>query len=231
MSEFSSVLELAREVASEANRIKRGRDAELNAERVMNRVGEITGALQKLEQAVAAARRLAAASGVAAIDVTGLDNGRANLERLARQSSHLPSDVAFTGARKNIGDVTSRVTRAFGEAWAEWARQAAAGVPIIKISQLDPVDQAAARTRWDALVKVSRAPSPKTDDINSFKSDLEYLHEVLDSLPDLPGQVRELYDRLARRPSLTLADITDAEIAELREKGLDAHIEVRRRGA
>ena len=53
MSEFSSVLELAREVASEANRIKSGRKAEETAERVLNRVGETKVALQivwKLKQ-------------------------------------------------------------------------------------------------------------------------------------------------------------------------------------
>jgi hypothetical protein len=106
-----------------------------------------------------------------------------------------------------------------------------AEVPAIKISQLAPADQAAAKTRWEALVKVSRLPSPKTDDINAFKSDLDYLHEVLDPLPELPEQVQGLYDRLARLPALTLADITDEQIAQLRDKGLDAQIEVRRRGA
>jgi hypothetical protein len=231
MSEFSSVLELAREMASEANRIKSGQKAEETAERVLNRVGETKVALQRLEQAVAAARRLAEASGMTAIDLTGLDDGRANLERLAQQSSHLPSDPAFNGARKKIGDVTRRVTGDFEEAWAEWARQAVAGVPSIKISQLDPMDQVAARTRWDDLVRVSRVPSPKTDDINSFKSDLDYLHVILDPLPNLPGQVREVYDRLGRRPYLTLAEITDEQIASLREAGVAAQIELRRRGA
>ena len=38
MSEFSSVLELAQAVAGEANRIKSGKAAELNADRVLSRV-------------------------------------------------------------------------------------------------------------------------------------------------------------------------------------------------
>ena len=40
MSEFSSVLELAQAVAGEANRIKSGKAAELNADRVLSRVNE-----------------------------------------------------------------------------------------------------------------------------------------------------------------------------------------------
>jgi hypothetical protein len=231
MSEFSSVLELAREMADQASRIKSGQKAEETARRVQNRVIETEADLQKLGQAVTAARRLAAVSGVAATGLTELDDGCGNLERLARQSSHLPSDLAFNGARKKIGEVTRRVVRDFGEAWTQWAAQAVAEVPSIKLSQLEPADQAAARERWEALVKLSKVVSPATGDINMFKSDLDYLHEVLEPLPPLSDQVRKLYDRLARQPYLSLAEIADERIAQLRENGLDAQIEVRRRGA
>jgi hypothetical protein len=116
-------------------------------------------------------------------------------------------------------------------AWAEWVRPAVNGVPAIKISQLDLADQKAARARWEALIKVSKLSSPKTDDINAFKSDLDYLHEMLDPLSALTDQVQGLYDRLARSPALTLAEITDEQIAQLRDNSLDSQIEVRRRGA
>jgi len=43
MSAFSSVLELAQAVAGEANRIKSGKAAELNADRVLRRVTETKG--------------------------------------------------------------------------------------------------------------------------------------------------------------------------------------------
>jgi hypothetical protein len=231
MSEFPSVLELAREMASESSRIKSGRDAELNAERVLNRVNETQAALQKLEQAVTSARSIEAASGEVAVDLALLDDGRAGFERLSQQSSHLPSDQAFNAAKKKIGEVTGRVTRDFEDAWAEWVAREKSAVPSIKISQLDPDDQAEARGRWDSLVTTARVTSPKIADIVSFKSDLSYLHEVLDDLPELPGPVRELYERFGRRPSLTLADVTDEQIASLREAGVAAQIEMRRRGA
>lgn len=232
MSEFPSVLELAREMASESRRIKSGRDAELNAERVLNRVAETQAALQKLEQAVTAARSMEAANSEAVVDLAGLDDGRASFKRLAQQSSYLPSDQAFNAAKKKIGDVTRRVTHYFEDAWAEWVTREKSAVPSIKISQLDPADQAAAQGRWDSLVRTAKLASPQIADIVSFKSDLGYLHEVLDDLPDLPGPVRDLYERLGQRPSLTLADITDEQIASLREAGgVTAQIEIRRRGA
>lgn len=231
MSDFPSVLALAREMASESSRIKSGREAELNAERVLNRVTETQAALQKLEQAVTAARSMEAASGKTVIDLAGLDDGRPGFERLAQQSSNLPSDQAFNGAKRKIGEVTARVTRGFEDAWAEWVARERSAVPSIKISQLGPVDQATARSRWDSLVSTAKVASPKISDIVSFKSDLSYLHEVLDDLPELPGPVRELYERLGRRPSLTLADITDEQIANLRVAGVAAQIEMRRQGA
>ena len=63
MSEFASVLDLARATANEANLIKSGRQAEDTAERVLNRTNETKAELRKLQQAVTAARRLAMASG------------------------------------------------------------------------------------------------------------------------------------------------------------------------
>lgn len=230
MSEFPSVLELARAMVTESSRIKNGRDAELNAERVLNRVAETQAALLKFEQTVTAARSLEAASGEAIVDLAGLDDGRPGFERLAQQSSHLPSDQAFNVAKKKIGEVTGRVTRDFENAWAEWVARERLRVPSIKISQLDPVDQATARGRWDSLVSTAKIASPKIADIVSFKSDLGYLHGVLDGLPELPGTVRELYERLGRRPYLTLAEITDEQFASLREVGVAAQIELRRRG-
>jgi hypothetical protein len=231
VSEFSSVLELARETASEASRIKSNQQADENAERVLNRVSETRAALQKLEHAVGAARRLTAASGTAAVSLDGLDDGRSDLDRLAAQRNHLPSNTAFNMARQRITDVTKRVSGDFERAWGGWVRPAVAAVPVIKISQLTSADQATARDRWEALVKASRLPSPQADDIYAFKSDLDYLHELLDPLPELPEQVQGLYDRLAQLPALTLAEITDEQISQLRDKGLDVQIEVRRRGA
>jgi hypothetical protein len=231
MSEFPSVLELAREMANESSRIKSGRDAKLNAERVLNRVNETQAALQKLEQAVTSARSIEAASGEAVVDLAMLDDGRAAFERLARQSSHLPSDQAFNAAKKKIGEVAGRVTRDFEDAWAEWVAREKSAVPSIKISQLDPDDKAEARRRWDSLVNTAKLARPTISDIVSFKSDLSYLHDVLDDLPELPGPLQELYERFGRRPYLTLADITNEQIASLRKAGVAAQIELRRRGA
>jgi hypothetical protein len=231
MSEFSSVLELAREVTNEANRIKGGKTAELNAERVLNRVGEANMPLKKLDQVVTAARRLAVTSGEAPIDLIGLDDGRADFERLAQRLNYLPSNQAFEGAKNKIRDVTERVTIGLATAWTQWTDREVAKVPSLRISLLEQEDQRVPRERWGRLVKTARVTPPTRDQINSFKSDLDYLHELLDPLPDPPGAVLEILDRLGQHRGLTLAEVTDEEIAVLRGAGVAAQIEVRRRGA
>ena len=231
MSDFSSVFELAQAVAGEANRIKSGKAAELNAERVLNRVGETQPALQKLEQVIAAARRLVETSGEAFVDLTALDDGRADFERLAQRLSYLPSNQAFDGAKNRIGGVTKRLTADLADAWTQWTGQEIAMVPSIRISLLDQADQKAARDRWASLVKTAKVATPTRDQINSFKSELDSLHEDLDRLPDPPGAVLGILERIGQRPALTLADLTNEQIAALREAGVADQIEVRRRGA
>jgi hypothetical protein len=231
MSEFSSVLLLARAVAGEANRIKSGKAAELNAERVLSRVIETQQALQELEQVIAATRRLAETSGEASVDLTGLDDGWADFERLAQRLNYLPTNQAFDGAKKRIGSVTKRVTADVADAWIQWTGREIARVPSLRISLLDQADQKAARDRWANLVKTAKVAPPTRDQINSFVSDLDNLHEDLDGLPDPPGDVLGILERISQRPALTLADLTDEQIAALREGGVADQLEVRRRGA
>jgi hypothetical protein len=231
MSEFSSVLELAHAVADEANRIKSGKAAELNADRVLSRVTETQLVLQKLEQVIAARRRLAETSGEASFDLTGLDYGRAAFERLAQGLSYLPSNQAFDGAKKRIGDVTKRVTADVAYVWTRWTGQEIARVPSLRISLLDQADQQAAHDRWANLLKTAKVASPSREQINSFAADLYNLREDLDGLADPPGEVLGILARIDQRPALTLADLTDEQIAALREGGVADQLEVRRRGA
>ena len=140
-------------------------------------------------------------------------------ERLAQGLSYLPSNQAFDGAKKRIGDVTKRVTADVADVWTLWTGQEIARVPRLRISLLDQADQQAARDRWANLVKTAKVASPSRDQINSFAADLDNLHEDLDGLPDPPGEVLGILARIDQRPALTLADLTDEQIAATPGRG------------
>jgi hypothetical protein len=231
MSEFSSVLELAQEVTREANRIKQGADAEQQAARVMQRVVTVEKALASLKTMVAAARRLHDASGEQFVSLERLDEGRGSFAGSVASAGGIPRNEVFTTAVNRIDGVTKRVTAELAAGWTQWTDREVAKIPSLRISLLEQEDQKASDERWASLVKTAKAATPTRDQINSFKLDLDYLHELLDPLPDPPGAVLQILDRLGQLRGLTLAELTDEEIAALREAGVADQIEVRRRGA
>lgn len=231
MSEFPSVLELAQEVTRQANRIKQDAEAEQQATRVLQRVDTVQKALAGLETAVAAALRLHAASGQQFVSLEKLDEGRESFATSVANAGGIPRNEVFTTAANRISGATKRVTTELAAGWAQWTAREVAGIPRMRISLLDQAEQQAPRERWDSLLKTAKVATPARDHINSFKSDLDYLHDVLDSLPDPPGAVLEILERLGQRRGMTLAELTDEEIAVLREAGVADQIEVRRRGA
>jgi hypothetical protein len=230
MSEFSSVLELALEVAAQANRIKQGEEAEQQAKRVVQRVGDVQKALAELETAVAASRRLHTVSGEQFVSLEKLDEGRSSFATSVTNAGGIPRNEVFTNAASRIGGVTARVAAELEVGWAQWTAREVAGVPRLRISLLEQEEQVVPRERWATLLKTAKVAIPGRDYINSFKSDLDYLHEVLDPLPDPPGAVLEILERLSQHRGLTLAELADEEIAVLREAGVADQIEVRRRG-
>lgn len=231
MSEFPSVLELAQEVTREANRIKQGADAELQAARVLQRVASVEKALSDLKTVVAAARRLHSASGEHFVRLDQLDDGRVSFAGSVANAGGLPRNEVFTTAVNRINGVTKRVSAELATGWSQWTGREVARVPRLRISLLEQVEQKAPRERWNNLVKTAKLSAPTRDQINSFKSDLDYLLELLGPLPDPPDAVLEILDRLGQRRGLTLAELTDEEIAILRGAGVADQIEVRRRGA
>jgi hypothetical protein len=231
MSEFASVLELARAVTKAANRISDDAEVQLRAAQVLKRVDEVTEALGQLDKAVTAARRLAVASGTDAVSLTGLDEGRQTFARNADKDLELPSNLAFTNAKSKINAVTQRVSAELAIAWTQWTDQEMAKVPKLRIPLLGQEDQRRANDRWADLVKTARVATPTVTDIIALKSALDYLHEELALLPDPPGEVLAILGRLGQRRGVTLAELTDGEIAVLRAAGVADQIEVRRRGA
>lgn len=221
-----SVLEKARAMTAEANRIQQGAEADHEAARISQRVEEIGELLLQLQQLINAARRLNAAHG--SVDVSGLDDGRAAFAR--RASSGLPSNQVFTAAKVKINGVISRLRTKLGAAWSQWTSERIAELPLARISLLSADERESARSRRDELARLARNVVPTSTDITMFTSAADLLSETLSQLPDPPQEILSLLERLGQRPPPTLDELTDEQIALLRRADVANQIEVRRRG-
>ena len=224
-----SVLEKARAMTAEANRIQQGAEAEHEAARVSQRVEEIRNLLLQLEQLTKAARRLNAVRGTGSVDISGLDDGRA---AFTRHASHgLPSNQVFTAARLKTNGVISRLRAHLGTAWSEWTSERIAELPLARISLLSADERQSARSRSDELARLARNDVPTSTDVTMFASAADLLSETLRQLPDPPPEILSLLGRLRERlRPLTLDEVTDEEIALLRQVGVANQIELRWRG-
>ena len=226
----SSVLERAQAMTAEVTRIKNNADSERDAQRVGNRIAEITLSLSRLSQVTAAARQFGEKSGQP-VDLSGLDDGREALVRSAERDL-LPKNPAFAAARNRIDSVAKRVGEDLSARWAQWTAATLGETRTARIPMLSPEDRKSAQERLKGLQDLSRKSVPTRADIVVFSSDIDLLRVLLDTVPDPQGEIAPLLKRLEQqRPPLTLADLTDEQLTLLRQPHMAGQIELRRRGA
>jgi hypothetical protein len=213
---------------SEVRRLEAGAQGEGQAKRVAQRVDEIQSALSILSGHARAARALRRLTAAADVSLAGLGAGRDDLAR--RAAGSIPSDSAFTAAKRKIEATSSGLAKEIQAAWKPWADEQLSALPDRRIAMLDPARQAQARVTLRSLRSLAAAASVTTPVINDFTSAYEGLAEELADAADVPEELLAVLDRLARN-SATLRDISDDEVALLRAHQMDADIELRRKSA
>lgn len=226
-----SVYEKAKLLEDHASRIADGEESQRHATRVSTRLMEFRSQLHQLRSQLAITRALQARGAGLDIDLSGLDDGRAGFERSLGPSSGLPSNQVFNTAKKKMQTVAARLGEANQAAWSAWTGQLLEALPVARISMLiDPGAEKQASTRHAELERVAKGKASQ-DSITTFAVTHAGLAEQLQDAQDPPQALAVLLDRLREQPGLTLRDITDEEIALIREYGMDAHISLKRKGS
>jgi len=219
-----SVLDRARALTAEANRLREGSVAEDNAKRVFTQADGLGSALEHLRRLLEAARALQAQG--AEVPVGEVDEGRERFAQLAADG--LPSVRAITAARQKVEGVLERVQATLAEAWQRWAGERLAELPIQRLAVLPAAAQRNQQTSYTELKRLGKIEVPHVREISSFVTTHAGLRESLSDLREPEPELEALLSRLGRKVSLDR--VSDAEIAMLREYGLADQIELHRRG-
>lgn len=229
MSGQLSVLEKAERLQAEARRLTEGEKGEEEARRISERISVLRADLATLQGRIRIVRSLMAQPTGPDINLSGLDTG---LAAFARQcEGGLPPNGAFIKASTAVQKVTERIAQDSREAWRQWTQARLADLEIVRQVMLSPEDQARAKSLNQQLVRASRTADFDAAAVTLFANAHAELTELLSTASAPPEGLQTLLGRLESGTTVLLSDITDAEIALLREVLLDADLEVRRRRA
>ncbi|OEU95746.1 hypothetical protein [Streptomyces oceani] len=224
-----SVYDKAMQLQNRARQIAAGAVGEKEAARVLGRSRELRAGLAELRTQVELSHALAALGAAHQPDLSGIDAARSAFERKALNG--LPSDAVFNTARKKVQEAASKLKAESGAAWAAWATEQVAALPLARIPILPRGEREAARTREKDLRQAVATKNLSKADLTLFTGTYALLAESLHDKSDPPGELLDLLDVLEKRPSPTLRDITDSDIALLRRFEMDIHITMQRSGA
>ncbi|MFD9532108.1 hypothetical protein [Streptomyces sp. NPDC060010] len=225
-----SAYEKSKLLEDHASRIADGEESQRQATRVSARLMELRSQLDQLRCQLAVTHALQAQGAGLDIDLSGVDDGRAGFERSLGPSG-LPSNQVFNTAKKKTQAVTDRLGEANQAAWSTWTGRLLEALPVARISMLlDPKAEKQASARHAELERVARGKASK-EAITTFAVTHASLAELLQDAQDPPQALAVLLDRLREQTGLTLRDVTDEEIALIREYGMDAHISLKRKGS
>ncbi|MEV8095182.1 hypothetical protein [Kitasatospora sp. NPDC085879] len=224
-----SVYDKAVQLQNRVRQIAEGEVGEKEADRVLGRVKELGVALADFRTQFGVSRELARLGAAELPDLTAVEAARTAFERKARVG--LPANPVFNTARRKIEESTDTLRSANSEAWSSWASGKLAELPLARIPMLPPDDRAVARARAKELQQAIASKSLSKSTIVLFTGTYELLAESLQGKSDPPEELLSLLTRLESRPSPTLRDITDSDIALLRRFEMDTYITLQRTAA
>ncbi|UXX94172.1 hypothetical protein N7U49_22565 [Streptomyces sp. AD2-2] len=224
-----SVYDKAVQLQNRARQIAVGSVGEKEATRVLSRTKELRAALAELRTQVELSQTLALLGAAHKADLSGIESARSAFERKAVNG--LPSDAVFNTARKKVQEFAGKFKSNNGEAWVIWATAQLADLPLARIPMLSSDERMAARNREKELRQAVASRNLSKTDVTLFTSTYTLLAESLRDKSDPPSELLDLLALLEKRPSPTLRDISDADIALLRQFEMDLHITLQRTGA
>ncbi|MCH6470687.1 hypothetical protein [Sinomonas terrae] len=212
MSVFEKATRLRAVAHTYAEGAKERRDRE-QAELALKEVEDALDALVKLTEAA----RSAAELGVTLPEMASLvGRGLTNLE--ARSAGGLlPTKQALQAAKGRLISNRAELETAFGAAWRAWATARVREVPIAKIALVaSRMSRQSIEDDLRSLHGMTRS-IPTAREVQAFGQKWKRVRDVLDAL-EAEDDMVELLTRLGASEGVLLADLSDSELALLRNR-------------
>ncbi|OKI26127.1 hypothetical protein [Streptomyces sp. CB03911] len=221
-----TTLEKARRVRTGVRAINEDQKDEVQRRHVAKRVQDISDELGKLENHLRTAVTFAERTGIE-LDVSYVSDGHGNLSKLA--AGGLPSNPAFVAAQRKLESSARKLAEELRTAWADWCQGQLGALPLDRRAGLLKAQRDGVEKKVKDL-KGLQAPKGNLDraTIVLFAEGLSGLQEILEEAEELAPAVAKLLDRI-ESGVLTLADVTDEEIALLQGCDLAADIRLIRK--
>lgn len=222
-----SIQEKAGRARAGVRAIRADQQDENERQRVERRVQETSAELGKLEGHLRTATLLADRAELR-FDVSYVKDGRSNLAR--RSEGGLPNDQSFTAARRKLEAASKRLAEEMQGAWAHWSQEQLDALPLGRKAML--TSQADKNDVEGRIRELRSAQNPKeglnSTVVTTFTHGLSALRDILDDAPEVPGELLQVLDKIDAG-IVTLADVTDEEIALLRQFNQDAYVRLTRK--
>ncbi|MBO3752588.1 hypothetical protein J5X84_41605 [Streptosporangiaceae bacterium NEAU-GS5] len=193
--------------------------------RITLRITAVKAALNKLDQALTAARTVAGLPDAPSINMA-VDDGYDEFRRKIDVSDF--NDAVFRMAVRRLEAAAMKLDTESDQSWKTWTVQCLGSLRRERVAVLPAPQRGSARGSWTRLERIASAP-PDRSSVIEFVTTYDNLRELLDDLPDLPSELLDLLDRLSQKTPLTIADLSEEDLRILRTSEVGSQIELRRR--
>lgn len=222
MTQSKSILIRAQALKAEARRLGDSAKDKEDALRVANEVDTAEKHLDALEKSLAVAAVLRSQHMV--VDLTALDEG---LDRFVRHAgTGLPSWKAVQSASATIKGVNARVSEALRAVWWAWTTEAINALPTDRLSLLGHAQAGLVNKMLEQLRAARSSVPEKPEAVTTFIRNRDKVNAELSAVEDPGPHLRAVLQQV--QDGTTLAELSDDDIAVLRQRGWANHIVVRR---
>lgn len=222
-----ALLEDALALSAQARRVDAARADNEQRSRLRARLSDLQAAIDEVRSLLELHRDATVAGAEIAWRPTRLSSACRNLARVSKDG--LPTEKHLDTAKSQVTVATNELTKAIGLGWTRWTEAQLASTPDEKIAALQGDERQAAAKDWTQLKKLAGKTPRTSRDVTEFVRLRERIVQAVRPVPNLSDELHDLLQRLDGKPALTLADLSDSNIAMLRKAGFASHVQLSRR--